>query len=399
MNKLLFTMVILSFLGCKIENKKEISQNVIKPITDFNQSKIAEIDSLVQTLIDKDKSAGASLGIQIADFKPVLKTYGFSNISTKKKVEVIDQFRIASITKSFTGTAIFQLVNTGKLSLDDTIDKFFKDFPKGNQITIYQLLSHTSGIKNWYEVKMPDDTPSDFPMCEEPQKYIKRMEEMFLFEPGELYYYSNTGYVLLGEIIEVLSGRDYETYLKEEIFMPSGMTDSEMEIKSNFSEQWVKGYGYNQNQSIPFVEPEQYAMPFSAGGLRSTPADLLKFMNMLNSGKLIPEEFVRLMTSYAIINGKGEVIEDNFYFPPDFERPNPPKWLQKYGYGLGFQRMDIYNSAAVWHAGGIAGFQTVLIHIPKNNTTLVLLTNTDGSGGYSSIWGEIQRILTEMKKE
>lgn len=373
--QIIVPLIIILFIGCKSETSKISARNDADAISVQNQSKINHIDSLLQSLISENKSPGISFGIKIDSAKPIFKAYGLSDISINRKVKNNDQFRIASITKSFTATAIMQLVQQGELSLDDTIEEFFPDFPKANEINIYRLLSHTSGIPSWYEVKMPDSTPTDFPMCETPHKYIQGMEKLFFFEPGEKYYYSNSGYVLLGEIIEKVSGETYGQFLKENLFEPSGMTDTEMEYSEDKSPEWVKGYGYDENDSVPFIDPERYPMPFSAGGLRSTAPDLLKFMIALNSGKLISEEFRTKMTSYANLNSGKKTVMANFWFPADFVMPEMPEGLNEFGYGLGFQLMEKYGTPVTFHVGSISGFQSYLVYIPKSNTTIAILTN------------------------
>lgn len=349
-------------------------------------------------MIDGKKSTGAIFGIQIGSSAPIIKTYGFANISTKREVKTNDQFRIASVTKPFTATAIIQLIESGKLSFNDTINKFFPNFPKGKEITIYQLLSHTSGIRNWYDIRMPENTPDNFPMCPEPHKYIEKMDKIFLFDPGMYHSYSNTGYVLLGKIIEKVSGVTYEDYLKEKIFNPSGMVDTEMETTKNASKQWAEGYGYNDSLSNPFIEPEKYPMPFSAGGLRSTAADLLKFITSLNSGKLISDELRAKMTTYAKLNSGKKAVMANFYFPSDFVMPEIPEGLTEFGYGLGFQLMEKYNTPVAFHVGSISGFQSYLVYIPKSNTTIAMLANTNGDNcGIDPKWEEIQKVMVEIE--
>jgi len=396
-SKYIFLIALAVFVGCKSETKKITTQNMAEPISVQNQAKIDSMDILVQGLIDGKKSAGAALGIQIGNSQPIIRTYGYANISEERQVKANDQFRIASITKPFTATAIIQLIEEGKLSFDDKIDRFFPNFPRGGELTIYQLLSHTSGIRNWYDIKMPDPTPDNFPMCAEPHKYIEKMEKIFLFEPGQYHSYSNTGYVLLGEIIEKVSGLTYEAFLKKKIFIPSGMVDTEMETIENISDQWTNGYGYNDSLSNPFIEPETYPMPYAEGGLRSTADDLLKFIRVFNNDKLVSDEYRNQMTSYAKVKDGSDVALDNFYFPSNAVPPELPKYVQKYGYGLGFSRADIYNSIYIWHGGSIAGFLSVLIYLPKSETTLVLLTNTGDPGGYPTIMEDVQRIVTEIE--
>lgn len=162
-----------------------------------NIAKIHELDSLIQNLISDKKTAGFAFGIQIEDAKLITKEYGFADLGASRRVSSTDQFRIASITKPFTATAILHLVELGKLSLTAHVDKFFPTYPNGKNISVYQLLSHTSGIPNWWEGGMPENGPKNFPMCDNPHQYLQKMKNGSLFEPGEFYSYSNSGYVLL----------------------------------------------------------------------------------------------------------------------------------------------------------------------------------------------------------
>ncbi|MEM7484063.1 MAG: serine hydrolase domain-containing protein [Bacteroidota bacterium] len=391
-------MILALVFSCKSDVKRNEPKDEGKPLSNNNKQILKKLDSLVQILVDNKETPGVAYGIQIDGMEPVFGSYGFSNLESDKSMSVDDQFRIASITKPFTAISIFQLIESEKLSLDDTLDYFFPDFPRGEKITIYHLLSHTSGMVNWYDTKMPQDTPEDFPMCAQPHKYVEEMENMFLFEPGDFHSYSNTGYVLLGEIVEIISGKSFERYLKDEIFNPLQIIDSEMETLANSSEQWAKGYGLDRGVKELFVEPEKYPMPYAAGGLRSTVKDLLLLMKGLNDGTLLSKELRDKMTQYAKVNS-GEDINDivNFYFPKDFVLPERPEYLGKYGYGLGFQRMEIFSTDAIWHGGGIAGFQTALIHIPDNGVTLSILTNAGIPGGYSTIWKEVQCLITAIE--
>ncbi len=286
---ILFSILII---GCNTK-KKESQQKLESPskvLSSFNLSKIDELDSIVINFTKQNKSVGIEFGVQISNMEPVIKRYGYSDLETKSALKETDLFRIASITKIFTATAIMKLVQAGKMSLNDKLNTFFPHYPNGNNISVYQLLSHTSGIPNWWDGGLPDIKPKSFPMCEKPHLYIQEMKKPFIFEPGEFYSYSNTNYVLLGEIIEQVSSQSYEKFLKENILGPAKMTETEMEHIEKTSKFWVKGYAYDETKKTPFIAPEIYHMPFSAGGLRSNSVELLKFMNTLNSGEIVKKK-------------------------------------------------------------------------------------------------------------
>jgi D-alanyl-D-alanine carboxypeptidase len=359
-----------------------------------NQHVINKIDSLIQTLINSKKSVGFMLGIKESSKNTTFKNYGLADLKTKKSITSDSEFRIASITKPITAVAVMTLVENKKLNLSDTISKFFQDFPNGEKITIYHLLSHTSGIPNWWEGEMPKDEPKDFPMCKEPHSYIQRMKTTSFFEPGTKYYYSNSGYVLLGEIIEIVSGMKYEEYLQKNIFTKADMKNTEVEYSPDAKNNWVKGYKQNSSMDTTFSDPDVYAMPFAAGALRSNAQDLLKFMDALIKGKFVKKSTLTKMIKYAQTKSGLPVYEAAF-FPNDFIPPSPPSHIKKYGYGLGFSLMEVYEKPMIWHSGGISGFNSILVYLPKTKSQIVFLSNTEN--GIMPIWEELQKTIIQLK--
>ena len=397
-SKSIFIIGLILFFGCKTEKPKpqEKIETTSKIVSEFNLSQINKLDSIIKDYVIQNKSVGIEFGIQINNTEPIVKKYGYADIETKRKLKETDLFRIASITKTFTATAIMKLVETGKMSLNDTLNKFFPDYPNGKNITIYQLLSHTSGIPNWWEGGMPDNEPKNFPMCENPHQYLQGMKKPSIFEPGEFYSYSNTNYVLLGEIIKQISGETYEKFLEENIFSPSGMTQTEMEYLDKPSKYWINGYAYDESEENPFVEPQSYHMPFSAGGLRSNSIELLKFINTLNSGKIINQRTLEKMTEYALLKS-GKPVYEGKYLPPNSKSSKPRANRTKFGYGLGFNLVELYGKPVYYHSGGISGFNSYLMHFPENNTTVSLLANVED--GIVPLLSEMRRIVNEIKPQ
>ena len=350
---------------------------------------VERIDSALRDLVSKSHTAGLKFGIQIGDKPPLVRTYGFADLSSRRPVRASDEFRIASITKPLTATAVLKLERLKKLSLDDRLEKFFPDYPNGALISIRQLLSHTSGIPNWWDGELPSDTPKEFPMCDEPHKYLQRMKTSSIFSPGEFFKYSNTGYVLLGEIIEKVSGRSYESFLQEHVIAPAGMVDTRMEYIDQPLAAYGKGYTASE-----FGEPEIYHVPFAAGGLRSTAADLLSFVSSLRAGKIVPKAVVAEMTSYARVNDGRFTFEAPFV-PPGSDPPKVQEHIAKRGYGLGFNLMEAHGTPVYFHSGGIAGFNAYLLHVPKNATTVVLLANTED--GLLPALKQVLKLATEIR--
>ncbi len=357
------------------------------------QKNINEIDKLIEELVEDKRAVGITYAIQVGDSILQTKEFGVSNIEMATPITQETQFRIASVTKPITAIAIMQLIEAKKLSLQDTIDKFFQSFPNGNQITVYQLLSHTSGIPNWWVGGMPKDEPKNFPLCENPHQYLERMNTPSLFEPGTFYSYSNSNYVLLGEITEIVSGQSYESFIKENIFIPANMENTEMEYAIDAKQTYAKGYTWQSNEENPFGTPESYTMPFSAGGLRSTTKDLLHFANAFGNGKLVRKETLLMMTSYAKLKN-GKPVYEGLYSPSG-QTPKFPGNMKNVGYGLGFQLIENFGTKTISHGGDIAGFNAVFMCVPKSNTTLVILANTEN--GVMSKLREIDELVTRIE--
>jgi CubicO group peptidase (beta-lactamase class C family) len=360
--------------GCAVSDAVETEKAATT--TTANSSRIAEIEQLVRQTVTDGKAAGISYGIQIADAPAVTREYGLADVSAGRKLVPGDRFRIASVTKPMTAVAVLRLVELGKLSLSDPVARFFPDYPNGQNISIYHLLSHTSGIPNWWDGVLPADTPTDFPMGAQPHRYLRAMKTAALFPPGSQYSYSNSGYVLLGEIIEIASGRSYEAFLAQNVFKPAGMNDTELEHVGQSSARWVSGYALDPAKPGIFTPPETYAMPFAAGGLRSTVADLLKFSRALRKGILLKPNSVTNMTTCARL-ADGRPVYEGKYSPPNSPPPRSRPHVAKNGYGFGFNVMELHGTPVYYHSGGIAGFNSYLIHIPKSRTTIALIANTE----------------------
>lgn len=359
-------------------------------------SKVERIDNLISGLVEKNQSVGIAFSISVNDTLKLQKEYGLVDLDTDRSVHRESQFRIASITKTLTATAIMQLRDKGMLDLEESIDKYFPQFPKGDQITIYQLLSHTSGIPNWWEGELPKDAPGNFPMCDQPHRYLEKMKTAAFFEPGTHYYYSNSGYVLLGEIIEIVSEGSYMDYIRTHILNPAKMEGTEMEVPhTSQPSNWTEGYVWAPDAKPPFskARPFSNAMPYSAGGLRSTSTDMMNFILALKAGKLLKESSVEEMMNYAKLNN-GQPVHEKLFSPGGDEIRFPDN-IKKFGYGMGFQIVENYGTKVVFHGGDIAGFNAFLFYVPKSNTSLVIMSNTEN--GIMPHLQQIEKTLTSIE--
>jgi CubicO group peptidase (beta-lactamase class C family) len=260
--------------------------------------------------------------------------------------------RLGSITKQFTATAILLLADEGKLSVDDDITKHLPDYPtKGKRITIEHLLTHTSGIPSYtgkpgYMVNMARDMS------------VAQMIDTFKndpldFEPGSQYRYNNSGYFLLGAIIEKISGQTYASFVEQRIFKPLGMRDTYYEGFGTSQAPVAAGHSRSE-KGFGAAKPLSMTQPYAAGALVSTVDDLARWDAAIAGGKLLkPASWQRAFTSYRLTDGKAT----------------------DYGYGWNVNRVQ--GETAIGHGGGINGFSTYALRLPEQKVYVAVLTNSD----------------------
>lgn len=250
-------------------------------------------------------------------------------------------YQIASLSKSFTAVAIMQLAEKQLLSVDDPISKYVPDIPYRESITIGHLLSHSSGIPDYLQPKFG----FDYSQAWEPNDIFNVVSDAKLeFTPGESFKYSNTGYVLLGLIIEKASGQPYAEYIEEHIFNPSGMMNSMFSVPNGIS----AAKGHVDGKQGPAMHN---SAAYAAGNIISTAEDLALFDKALRGGVLIEDETENLMgTTHA------------------------SKFPYKYGYG--WYTQDVMGHKAVGHSGGYpSGFRHYVARLQDEGLTVIVLSN------------------------
>jgi CubicO group peptidase (beta-lactamase class C family) len=272
------------------------------------------------------------------------KGYGFANIEHQVPNTPRTKFRLGSITKQFTAMAILILQERGKLKVEDPVGKYIDGAPKAWEgVTIHHLLTHTGGVPSYtddpgYTKKMM--------MPETVKSMIARFRDKPLdFKPGEKFHYSNSGYFLLGAIIEKVSGKTYEAFLKEAIFDPLGMKDTGYDHSATIIPGRASGYTLTKDGLVN-AEYLDMAQPYSAGSLYSTVEDLARWDRALNEGKLISKE------SYA-----------KMYTP------------LKNTYAYGWIVTTARGRKEIQHGGGINGFVTQILRYPDQKVCVVVLCN------------------------
>ena len=282
------------------------------------------------------------------------KAFGYANLELDVILTPEHIFRIGSITKQFTAAAILKLAEEHKLSLSDNITSYIKDYPtQGHTITIEHLLTHTSGIKSYTGMRTWDATArkKDFT----PSELVDFFKnEPMDFAPGEKYSYNNSGYFLLGYIIEQVSGKPYQEYIEEEIFAPVGMVHSYYDNSSRIIKNRAHGYQRTRTgfQNADFISMTQ---PYAAGSLMSTVDDLYKWYTAVMNDQVITSESRRKAHSTYILNN-GEAT----------------------GYAYGWSLGNIHGSPVIEHGGGIHGFQSASIYLPEEKIFVAVLSNCMG---------------------
>lgn len=282
------------------------------------------------------------------------KAIGMADMELNVPLQPDMIFRIGSITKQFTAVAILQLVEQGKLSLQDDIKKYMPELPFKETITVEHLLNHTSGIKSY--TNKPDFT-GKMRTDMKPMEVIQlTTNDTLEFKPGTKWNYNNTGYVMLGYIIEKITGQTYEAYVQQNLFAPAGMSNSYYGSESKIIKNRAKGY---EKEGTQFQHSDYISMtlPYAAGSLLSTVEDLWKWNKALYSYKLIKKESVdKAITPYILPDGTST----------------------RYGYGLSLSKVQ--SSNAIEHGGGIPGFLTDAIYLPKEDVFAAVFTNCDCKG-------------------
>ena len=328
------------------------------------KTKAARIDE-VMSLANKYRLFNGA--VLVAENGKVIykKGVGLANMEWNIPNTPETKFRLGSITKQFTATLILQLVDQGKIKLDGKISDYLPDYRKdiGEKVTVHQLLNHTSGIPSYTGQPgfFQEVSRNPFKVDDFVKKYASKDLE---FEPGSKFSYNNSGYFLLGAIIEKVTGKSYEQALKENVFEPLGMKNSGYDHFNTLIEKRATGYqktpnGYN---NAPYLD---MSIPYAAGSLYSTVEDLYLWDQALYTDRVLPEQTRQVM------------------FKPH---------LSNYAYGWSVRnaRFDA-KIPVITHNGGINGFSTTIIRFPAEKHLIVMLDNS--GQGLDGLSEELAKIL------
>ena len=276
------------------------------------------------------------------------KAFGMADREWNIANTVNTKFRIGSVTKQFTAACILQLAELGKLSLEDKLTKYFPDYPKGDSITIHMLLNHTSGIKNYTDI--PEFWPKAILPLSKDSMIALFKNKPLDFSPGTGWNYSNSGYFLLGVIVEKASGTTFNNYLLDNIIKKLGLKNTLMDNLDSVLTSRAKGYGKNQQDVWQHAMQISMEGPYSAGAMVSTVDDLYLWTKALHNNQVLTAASTqKMLTPYK----------------------------ENYGYGIGIDSLKTHKRVS--HNGGIPGFASYLGYFPDDDICVAIISNNESN--------------------
>ncbi len=348
-----------------------------------------KLQATVETILKDNAIPGAVVLIRQGD-KQWLKAFGVADLKTQKPMQADMSFRVGSNTKTMTGTVILQLVQEGKLKLDDKVSKYFENVPQGDQVTIADLLDMRSGIATYSELKSFNRILDQHPEKSfTPEELIQMgIEQKAMFKPGSEYFYSNTNFVMLGVLIERFTNMPLEEAFEERIFKPLNMTRTLLPAKDDTTlpKPYAHGYLFGSNENPELSKAEQkealagkllptdvtYANPswaWAAGGAISNAEDLATYVEALVGGNLLDKSLQQERLKSI--------------------QPNNPSDPQTAGYGLAIAKLG----PMLGHDGSLPGYQSFMGYDPETDTTLIVWTNLQETPGGEAAANIIARQL------
>jgi D-alanyl-D-alanine carboxypeptidase len=328
----------------------------------------AGIDGAAREVLAATGAPGASVAI-VRDGKiAYVQAYGDAKLDPRAPARPPMRYSIGSVSKQFTATAILMLAEEGRLSLDDPVARFLPDLTRANEVTIRQLLSHTSGYQDYW----PQDYVPPFMLQEITAAAIldKWAKKPLDFEPGTQYQYSNTGYVAAGVIVEKASGKPLLEFLGSRVFTPLGMTSVADIDRQTLGPNDPVGYMRYALGPLRVAPKEGKGWLFAAGELAMTAEDLARWdVGMLDQKLLKPASYRQMQTEVLLKDGLGI----------------------HYGLGIDVTKWD--GRRALEHGGEVSGFTAENVVFPDDHAAIVVLVNQDSIGASGAIGQKIARVL------
>jgi CubicO group peptidase (beta-lactamase class C family) len=333
---------------------------------------IEAVDRVVNAAVRDRVFAGAAVGVAERGQIRFIRGYGLADLEQRVPVTEKTVFRIGSVTKQFTAAAVLRLVDQGKVSLDDPLAKYLPEFPRASEVLVRHLLSHTSGISSYTNPAIAKDMLAGARKewtTEQLIAHIARLTPGYEFDPGTGWSYSNSGYIMLGVIIEKASGKSYRDFLKSDLLEPLGLHETSVDDLAEIVPDRARGYDPWKVSPAGFRNADFFSLSAAgpAGAMRSTAADLLRWHGALFGGRVLkPETLALMMAPTRLKDGR---LSSQGRAPPAWVAPDT-----EYGFGLFLGRVD--GRPTMGHGGAITGFNTWMETFPEQGITIVVMANT-----------------------
>lgn len=318
----------------------------------------AQVSAYAERLLDEQKLGrdGPGVAVLVARGDQVLYrgARGMASVELGVPLSPDQVFRIGSVTKQFAATALLKLIDDGRAKLDDPLSKYLPDYPNGKAITLHQLLNHTSGVKSYTNI--PDYMNNPVRRELSTQELVAEFKDLSVdFAPGTDWNYNNSGYVLVGAVIEAISGKPWHEQLQESVLAPQKLLKTAYPGETRVIKGMVNGYGFDPKEGLTTAGMISMTQPHGAGALVSTVDDLWHWNVALHNGKVLSLHSYTKMTT-----------------------PEGAATATAYGYGV--TAGTLRGQPMLQHGGGIYGFSSSLAYLPQSKISIVVLRNTTGPG-------------------
>ena len=331
------------------------------------------VDAVAKQLLSRH-TAGVSIAVAREGRLILARGYGMANVEHSVAVTPETVFHIASISKNILAAVVLQLVDQGKLRLDDDVTKYVPEAPtQGRRVTVRQLLNHTSGIYSFTSLPNAADNERLELTHEQVLRLIK--DRPFDFEPGTRWRYDNSAFYLAGMVVERVTKQEYGAYVREHVFKPLGMSSASLCYARMIVPHLASGYELDGGALVNAAFMT-WKLPFAGGAVCATASDLAKWQAALDSGRVLtPSSLALMRTPTTLADGT------------------------KIDYGLGTRLGSLDGHRVLGHTGSGGGYRTVLASFPNDHLTIVVLINTDdGSAPPAAMAAEIARAALGLKK-
>ncbi|MET0338700.1 MAG: serine hydrolase domain-containing protein [Caulobacter sp.] len=333
------------------------------------QGVVTQVDAAGRASLAKG-APGMVIAASAPGYEPLIRSYGLADLEARAALRSDSVFKIASLTKQFTAAAVLALAEEGKLDLDRSARTYLPQYDWMGEVTVRQLLVQTSGLPDYAQTLASGGTKAAARTPAQMAAVIGDLAPSKAFQAGERWEYSNSNYVLLGLLIEQVSGQSFEAFLERRVLQPAGMGASGVDHPADIVPGRVRGYSRAEDEgrtlrNADWIDP---SIPGPAGALRSTAGDLLAWSKALFDGRVIGSASLAQMTAPGrLADGRTTRLG------------MPQAWQDglKADYAMGLFRAQSPLGPKLWHSGDIEGFSTWMAHYPERKITLVILTNAD----------------------